>query len=131
MSNVLFMLGQGIAALCGAAAGVAWAFAMWVPSAGLTLTGFSFVVALLMALLALFAVIAAVRGHAAVLVILFLASFFPVGAVLMTADHWLQWVGRADLGFLAGAVLMWLGGRLGRQAGNSVGLEPSNQEPRR
>src|SRR5690606_13642207 len=46
--------GKVIGAACGAAAALAWSFAMWVPSAGLTLSGVSFLVAFAMALLALF-----------------------------------------------------------------------------
>jgi len=42
------------------------------------------------------------------LVLLFLASFFPVGAFLLPTDHWLKWVGWVDLGLLVAAVLLWL-----------------------
>jgi len=73
------------------------------------------VVALLLAVLALFAVIASIHGHATIVVLLFLASFFPIGAFLMSADHWLRWVGWVDLGLLLAAGLMWSTRRAGGQ----------------
>jgi ABC-type glycerol-3-phosphate transport system permease component len=85
---------------------------LWVPSTGgLTVTGISVVTALLLVAFAVFAAIAAVYGHAAVIAVLFLASFFPVGAFLMPTDHWLKWVGWVDLGLLVAAVLIWVTGR--------------------
>ena len=68
------------------------------PAAGLTLPGISAVGALMFAVFALFATIASVRGHATVVVLLFLASFFPVGASLIRIDHWLSSVGWLDVG---------------------------------
>ena len=58
--------------------------------------------------LAVFAGIAAVHGHAAVIALAFLASFFPIGVSLLPRDHWLQWVGWLDLGLLVAAVLIWV-----------------------
>jgi hypothetical protein len=112
--KVLNVCGRVIGVITGAALSVAWCVAMWVPTAGLELTGISFVVALLMTLLALFAAIASVRGHFVVVTLVFLASFFPVGVALFNADHWLQWVGRLDVGFLVAAALMWIGQRAGK-----------------
>jgi hypothetical protein len=100
--------GRALGVVCSAGLASAWAFALWVPAAGLTLTGISVVTALLLVTIAVFAGIAAVHGHAVVLVLLFLASFFPVGAFLLPTDHWLKWVGWADLGLLVAAVLIWL-----------------------
>jgi hypothetical protein len=108
MLRALNAFGRALGALCGAALSVAWVFALWVPAAGLTLSGVSVVVALLLAIFAVFATIASIRGHAAVVVLLFLASFFPIGAYLMPADHWLRWVGWVDLGLLVAAVLIWV-----------------------
>ena len=113
IGKVLNGLGRAIGSVTGAALSFCWVFAMWVPTQGLALTGVSFVVALLMAVLALFATIASVRGHFVVVILVFLASFFPVGVALITADHWLQWIGRLDLGFLVAGVLLWIGRRTG------------------
>ena len=71
--------------VCAAGLAVAWAFALWVPSGGLTLEGVGGVGGALMSLvLAAFAGIAAVHGHAAVIALVFLASFFPIPAFFNT-----------------------------------------------
>lgn len=102
------LLARALGVVCGVVLSAAWAFALWVPTAGLTLSGVSFVVALLLTVLALFGTIASFYGHAVVVVLVFLASFFPVGAFLMPTEHWLRWVGWVDLALLAAGVLMWL-----------------------
>jgi hypothetical protein len=108
MTKALNWLGRALGLVCGAGLACVWAFVLWVPSAGLTVTGISVVTALLLVVFAVFAAIAAVYGHAAVIALLFLASFFPVGAFLMPTDHWLKWVGWVDLGLLVAAVLIWI-----------------------
>ena len=107
MLKLMNTFGRVLGALCGALLAVAWAFALWVPTAGLTLVGVSVVTALLLTVLALFAVIAALKGHPRVLVLLFLASFFPVGMFLMRVDHWLRWSG-------------WVGSRTARRGRAAV-----------
>jgi len=99
-----------LGAVSGALVAVLWMLGLWLPDSGMALTGINFVVGLLMTLLALFAVIAAVRGHTAALVVVFVASFFPVGLALLGADHWLGWAGRLNVCYLVAAALMWLGG---------------------
>lgn len=111
MIKLLNLLGRAIGALSGAVLAVCWSYVMWVPAAGLTLSGVSFIVAALLALAGLFAVIGAVRGHSVVLVLVFLASFFPIGVTLLQVDHWLRWVGWLDVGLLAGGALMWITAR--------------------
>jgi hypothetical protein len=113
MAKTIHWLGRGLGVLCAAALALAWAFALWVPSAGLPSSGVNVVAALAFLAFAVFAGIASAYGHAVVVVLLFLASFFPVGAALMTAQHWLRWVGWGDLGLLAAAVLMWASARRG------------------
>jgi hypothetical protein len=119
LSRSLSWLGRAVGALTGALLSVAWSFAMWVPTQGVALTGFSFVVALLMAAFALFATIASIKGHFVVVVLVFLASFFPVGVALITADHWFQWIGRLDFGYLIAGLLMWAGARGAKTAAPS------------
>jgi hypothetical protein len=110
----LFARALGVAA--GGALAACWAFAMWMPSAGLAVSGVNFVVALLLALLALFAAIASARGHAVIVVLMFLASFFPVGVALLGAGDWLRWIGRLDAALLIAGVLLWLTARHTRAA---------------
>jgi hypothetical protein len=107
--------------VAGLALGGAWAFALWVPTSGLTLSGVSFVTALLLVVFAVFAAVASAYGHAVVVVLLFLASFFPVGAFLLSADHWLRFAGFGDLALLAAAVLMWATARVAKQNAVSPG----------
>jgi hypothetical protein len=111
MTRTINLLGRGLGVFCAALLASAWAVALWVPAAGLTPTGISVITALLLVVFAVFAGIAAVHGHALVLALLFLASFFPVGAFVMPTDHWLKWVGWLDLGLLAAAVIIWLTAR--------------------
>ena len=108
MRSTVNTIGRALGALCGAALTVIWAFTFWVPAAGLTLPGISVVGALMFASFALFAAIASVRGHATVVVLLFLASFFPVGASLIRIDHWLSSVGWLDVGLFVASALLWL-----------------------
>ena len=108
MTKALNWFGRGLGVTCAAVLAAAWSFVLWVPSAGLTVTGVSVVTALLLVAFAVFAGIAAAYGHAVVIALLFLASFFPVGAFLMPTDHWLKWVGWLDLGLLVAAVLIWV-----------------------
>ena len=103
--------GRALGAVSGALVAVLWMLGLWLPESGMALAGINFVVALLMALLGLFAVIAAVRGHAAVLVVVFVASFFPVGLAMLGGDHWLAWAGRLNVCYLVAAALMWLARR--------------------
>jgi hypothetical protein len=110
MGKVLNTIARALGALCGAALAVVWAFALWVPAAGLNIVGVSVVVALMLSVFGLFAAIASLRGHATVVVLLFLASFFPVGTLsfALTRHHWFYWVGWLDIGLIVAAVPMWL-----------------------
>ena len=107
MANTINWLGRVLGTLCAAALAIAWAYTLWVPAAGLPLSGVSVIMALALVAFAVFAGIASAYGHAVVLVLFFLASFFPIGAFLMGTDHWLRWVGWGDLGLLGAAILMW------------------------
>ena len=108
MLTTIHWLGRALGAVCGFVLAGIWAFALWVPSQGVTLAGTSVVTALLLLALALFAGVAALHGHGAIVALFFLASFFPVGAFLMPTGHWLKWVGYIDLGLLVAAVTIWL-----------------------
>jgi hypothetical protein len=59
-----------------------------------------------MMLFSIFAVIASVRGHGVALVVMFIMSFFPVGAYLFGIPHWLRWIGVTDLGFLVAGLMI-------------------------
>jgi len=114
MAKTINWLGRIVGVGCGAALAVAWAVALWVPTAGLTLPGVSVVMAAASFAFAVFSGVASAYGHAAVVALFFLASFFPIGATFLTQpDHWVRWIGRSDLGLLAAAILMWATARRG------------------
>lgn len=102
---------RALGVLAGALLAAAWSYAVWVPAEGIAATGTSFVVGLLLALAAVIAAIASMRGHAVVVTLVFILSFFPIGAALMTANHWARWIGVLDLVLLAAAVGIWLSAR--------------------
>jgi hypothetical protein len=106
MAKAINWLGRVLGMLCAAALALAWAFALWVPAAGLS-AGVSVVTALVLVAFAVFAGIASAYGHAVVLVLFFLASFFPIGATFLIQPDWHKWVGWGDLGLLTAAILMW------------------------
>jgi hypothetical protein len=64
-------LARGLGVLCALALSGAWTFVLWVPTAGLTLSGVSVVMALLLVVFAVFAGIASAYGHAAVVALFF------------------------------------------------------------
>lgn len=102
-------------ALGGLAAGISsllWVFAMWMPTTQAVFSGWSFAIGFLMMLFSLLAVIAAIKGHGAMMLAMFLASFLPVGAYLIRVNHWLQWIGVLNLALLVAALMtLWAGGR--------------------
>lgn len=106
MSRWIYDAGRGLGVTAGVLNSAAWAFAMWVPMEDLTLSGVDLVVAFVMCLASIVAVLAAARGHAAVLLGAFLVSFLPIGAFALTLDHWLKFIGFSDLVLLASAVLI-------------------------
>ena len=97
--------------IIGAASGVAacglWLWALGTPQGTFSVSGVHIVIGVLMMLIALFAVIASVRGHGLALVVMFIMSFFPVGAYLFGIPHWLRWIGVTDLGFLVAGLMIW------------------------
>lgn len=106
MAKAINWLGRILGMLCATALAMAWAFALWVPAAGLS-AGVSVIAALAFVAFAVFAGVASAYGHAVVLVLFFLASFFPIGATFLMQPDWHKWIGWGDLGLLAAAILMW------------------------
>lgn len=110
MKRLSFDTGRGLGALAGALLAVLWVYTMWAPGAALGLSGIGLAIGFMMVVIAVIAVIAAVHGHAAALMIAFLASFLPVGAVLIqAADLQDRWIGMLDLALLAAAALVHFG----------------------
>ena len=106
MAKAINWLGRAIGLVCAAGLSAAWAYVLWVPSDGLTITGVNVIGALMFLVLALFAAIASVYGHAVVIGLAFIASFFPIGVALLPREHWLHWAGWLDIGLLVATVLI-------------------------
>ena len=108
---MLRTLSQYAGKIIGAASGVAacglWVWAIGAPPATFPLSGVSIAIAVLMMLIAIFAVIASVRGHGLALVVMFVMSFLPVGAYLFGMPHLLRWIGVSNLGFLMAGLMIW------------------------
>jgi hypothetical protein len=80
---------------------------MWAPTPALPLSGVAFAVALLMAMLAIIAVIASVHGHGRTLIVLFFASFFPIGLFLLGIPGWMRVIGILNVGYLIAGLVAW------------------------
>jgi endonuclease/exonuclease/phosphatase (EEP) superfamily protein YafD len=106
-ATLSFHAGRVIGAASGVAACGLWLWALGTPQGAFTLSALHIAIGVLMMLFAIFAVIASVRAHGMVLLVIFVMSFFPVGGYLLGTPLWLRWVGVADFGFLAGGLLIW------------------------
>jgi len=106
MAKALNWLGRVIGMVSGGALAIAWAFALWVPAAGLS-AGVSVITAIALVAFAVFGAIASAYGHTVVLMLFFLASFFPIGVTFLIQPDWHKWVGWGDLGLLGAAILLW------------------------
>jgi hypothetical protein len=105
-SDLLYKLGQIVGITSGIAAAMLWMLSIWDPASGFSFSYASFAVVLVMTLIAIFAVIASIKGHGTVLIVLFAISFFPIGLYVLAVPYWLRWVGLANLGFLVAALLI-------------------------
>jgi hypothetical protein len=108
LGNVSFLqiTGRSVGAFASATTAVLWLLAAWSPDTREMLAGgVSLFVACLFVVLCVVGVIASVRGHGNVMLIVFLLLFLPVGAVLLRADHWMRWIGVFNLLLLCGALL--------------------------
>lgn len=63
------------------------------------------------AMIGLVAAIAAWHGHATVIFVCFVLSFFGVGAFSLNVDNWFRIFGILDLLLLAASVMIWVSAR--------------------
>jgi hypothetical protein len=107
MREIIQFAGKITGIVSGAAVCACWMFALWVPQPELPLSSMSFTVALLMAMLAIIAVNASLRGHGVTLIVLFFASFFPIGMYLLQIPGWIRVIGILNLGYLIAGLIAW------------------------
>lgn len=105
------MAGRSIGLLAGGASAVLWIAIIWFPVGGFMLEGIGVAVGAFMALFGLVAAIAAYHGHAGVIFVCFVASFFGVGAFSLNVDHWFRIFGVLDLLLLIASVMLWIASR--------------------
>jgi hypothetical protein len=84
-----------------------WVAVIWFPVGGFMLEGITVVVGGFMALLALVAAIASWHGHASVMFVCFVGSFFGVGTFSLNVNNWFRVFGVLDLLLLLASVMIW------------------------
>ena len=107
MREVIQLVGKFIGVVSGVGACASWTVAMWTSTPALPLSGMAFAVALLMAMLAIIAVIASLHGHGITLIVLFFASFFPIGLFLLGMPGWVRVIGVLNVGYLIAGLVAW------------------------
>ena len=107
MRESIQFVGKITGVVSGVGACASWTVAMWTPSPPVPLSGVAFFVALLMAMLAIIAVIASLQGHGITLVVLFFASFFPIGLFLFGVPGWMWVIGVLNVGYLIAGLVAW------------------------
>lgn len=101
------LTGRTIGMLAGGATAALWVAIIWFPVGGFMLDGIGVAVGALMAAFGLVAAIASFHGHAAVIFVCFVASFFGVGAFSLNVDHWFRIFGVLDLLMFTASVMIW------------------------
>ena len=107
MREIIQLVGKITGVVSGVGACASWIVAMWTPNPPLPLSGVAFFVALLMAILAILAVIASIHGHGVALIVLFFASFFPIGYFLLGVPGWISVIGVLNIGYLIAGLVAW------------------------
>ncbi|MGK0297593.1 MAG: hypothetical protein ACI9XC_001203 [Gammaproteobacteria bacterium] len=102
-----YKLGQLTGIIAGAVASILWMMTLWVPEASFSFNIASMAVVLLMIVLAIIVIVASLKGHSTVLIVIFGISFFPIGLYVLGIPHWIQWVGLANIGYLLAGVIIW------------------------
>jgi len=98
--------GKFIGAASGVAACGLWLWVLATPRDTFLLSAVHISVGVFMMVVAIFAVIASLRGHGLALVGMFIVSFFPVGGYFLGMPHWLRWIGVSNLGFLVAGLMI-------------------------
>jgi hypothetical protein len=103
--------GRAIGVLAGGITAALWVAIIWFPVGGFMLDGIGVAVGAMMAVFGLIAAIAAWHGHASVVFVCFVASFFGVGAFALNVNHWFRIFGVLDLLLLLASAMIWFAAR--------------------
>ena len=109
--GALAIAGRGIGFLAASVLAVLWISIMWFEIDGFKLEGFSVAWGAFMALVALVGAIAAWQGHAGILFLAFVVSFFGVGWFSLNVENWFRAFGVLDLLLLLASVMLWVSKR--------------------
>lgn len=107
MKKTIQLVGKFTGVVSGVGVCASWILAMWTPTPPVPLSGIAFFVALLMVMLAIIAVIASNQGHGITLIVLFFASFFPIGYFLLWVPGWMWVIGLLNVGYLLAGLVAW------------------------
>ena len=107
MRRIWSIAGRALGMLAGGVTAALWVTLIWVPINDFSLDGIGVAVGAMMALFGLVAAIASWHGHATVVFVCFVASFFGVGAFALNVDHWFRIFGLLDLLLLAASAMIW------------------------
>lgn len=106
-TRVLRIGAQAFGAVVSALTGLIWLAVLWLPSERDVLGHFGVVGAAIMLFIAILGVLAAHRGHANLMIGMFLAAFLPIGAfMLWTTQPMYRWLGLLNLLYFAAAILV-------------------------
>jgi hypothetical protein len=103
--------GRAIGILAGGISAALWVAIIWFPVGGFMLDGIGVAVGAMLALFGLIAAIASWHGHATVVFVCFVASFFGVGAFALNVNHWFRIFGVLDLLLLVASAMIWFAAR--------------------
>jgi hypothetical protein len=105
--RVVRMVAQTFGAIVSGITGLIWLAVLWLPSEREVLGHFGVVGAAVMLFIAILGVLAAHRGHANLMMGMFLAAFLPIGAyMLWTTQPMYRWLGLLNLMYLGAAVVV-------------------------
>lgn len=98
--------------LAGGATAALWVILIWgVEIGGFSLEGIGVAVGAMLAIFGLVAAIASWHGHATVVFVCFVASFFGVGSFALNVNNWFRIFGVLDLLLLAASAMIWYAGK--------------------
>ncbi len=121
--GLFYKPGQILGVTSGVVTCVLWTLSMWDPTSALAFSTVSIVFVFVMILFGVIAIIASIKGHGTALLVLFVVSFLPIDMYVLTVQHWLNWVGLANIGYLVAGLLI-------KRATVRVTTPVSDREPR-
>jgi hypothetical protein len=107
LQNFWSIAGRAIGMLAGGATAALWVTLIFVEIDGFSLEGIGVAVGAMLAIFGLVAAIGSWHGHATVVFVCFVASFFGVGTFALNVDNWFRIFGLLDLLLLAASVMIW------------------------